>query len=106
MAENEAKPPTPQWINSPDGIVHVYANNIHVNWSLDDVRVRYAQIVNSPETPNPGTDQLSVFEERATITLSWRVAKVLRDQLTRVIDHYEEVNGPIKIDMKLPPSIP
>lgn len=106
MAENETKPPTTQWIESPDGVAQVYANNIHVNWSLDDVRVRYAQVVNSPQTPNPGLEQLSAFEERAAVTLSWRVAKALRDQLTRVIDHYEAVNGQIKTDVKLPPSLP
>ena len=106
MSDKEVKPPTPEWIKSPDGVLEVYANNIHVTWSLDDVRVRYAQTVSSPKTPNPSLEQLSAFEERAAITVSWRIAKILRDQLTKVIDHYEQVNGQIKTDIKLPPSMP
>ena len=106
MPDKEVKPPTLEWVKSPNDVTEVYANNLHVTWSIDDVRVRYAQTVNSPQTPTPGVAQLAVVEERAAITLSWRIAKVLRDQLTKVIDHYEEVNGPIKTDLKLPPSIP
>jgi hypothetical protein len=103
--EEQKQPPTLEWIKSPNGVLEVYANNIHVTWSLDDVRVRYAQTVSSPKTPNPGLEQVAAFEERAAISLSWRMAKVLRDQLTKVIEHYEKANGPIKLDLKLPPSM-
>jgi hypothetical protein len=93
------------WVESPDGIVEVYANAVHLTWSLDDVRIRLAQVVVDRETPNPGTDFRGVNEERAAVTLSWRMAKLLRDQLAAAIEQFEKTNGPIKLGLQLPPSI-
>jgi hypothetical protein len=45
-----------------------------------------------------------VNEERAAITFPWRHAKLLRDQLTTIIEAFEKANGPIKLDPKLPTS--
>lgn len=92
------------WIKSPNGIQEFYANMSHITWTLDDLRVRLGQLVNSPETPNPGHGFKAVAEERVAISFSWRVAVMLRDQLTALIKSYEDVNGPIKTDLKLPPS--
>lgn len=76
----------------------------HIVWSLDDVRVRLGQIIDSPETPNPGPDFKAVSEERVAVTFSWRGAKFFRDQLSAIIDSYEKVNGEIKLDIALAPS--
>ncbi len=100
------KPKPGGWIKSPDGVAEIYANTAHITWSLDDLRIRLGQLINSPDTPNPGPDLVSVSEERAAVTISWRGAKILRNQLTDIIDSYESVNGEIKIDIKLPPSKP
>jgi hypothetical protein len=104
MPENEKQLPQSPWIKSPNGVFETYANNIHIMWSKDDLRVRLAQMVESPETPNPGADFRAATEERAAVTFSWRGAKLLRDQLTKVIEAYEKVNGEIKVDVVLPTS--
>jgi hypothetical protein len=100
MSDEGTKTELP-WIKSPNGVIDVYSNSIHVTWSLDDVRIRLAQVVDNPETPNPGLEFSGVNQERAAITLSWRMAKVLRDQLTIVITAFEKKNGQIKTDVEL-----
>jgi hypothetical protein len=94
------------WVKSPAGVVEVYANSVHITWSQDDVRIRVGQVVDHPETPDPGSSFRGAIEERAAITVSWRGAKLLRDQLSTVIAHFEETNEVIKVDVKLPGSIP
>jgi hypothetical protein len=107
MTENNSEPKkAPEWIKPEDGVFDVYANTAHMTWSLDDVRVRFAQLIESPETPNPGDQFVGVAEERVAVTFSWRNAVVFRDALNRVIESYEKTNGPIRTDIKLPPSIP
>lgn len=96
--------PVTHWVESPDGICDTYANMVHLTWSLDDVRVRFAQLVASPDARDPGGTFEGVAEERSAVTLAWRIAKILRDQLTIVIDRYEEANGPIELNIKLPPG--
>jgi len=105
---NEEQPPKapPEWKKSPDGVLDFYANTAHLTWSLDDVRVRFAQLIESPETPNPGAAFIGIAEERVAITFSWRNAVVFRDALSRAIENYEKTNAPIKTDIKLPPSVP
>jgi hypothetical protein len=105
MSDNKEQEIIP-WIKAPGGIVEVYANNLHIMWSKDDVRIRLAQMIPSPETLDPGVDFQGANEERAAVTLTWRLAKVLRDSLSRAIDGYEKVNGEINIDIQLPPSSP
>lgn len=95
-----------QWIESPEGVFEVYANAMHITWTVDDLRIRLAQIVNNPDTPNPGAGFLGVAEERAAVTFSWRGAKVLLDQLNTAIQHFEKLNGPIKVDLALPTNLP
>lgn len=100
---NKPERPPIQWAKSPDGVFEVYANMTHIMWSLDDVRVRLGQLVESPETPNPGPDLQAVAEERAAVTFTWRGAKIFQQQLATLIATYEEENGTIKTDVKLPP---
>jgi hypothetical protein len=95
-----------QWVESPDGVFEVYANLMHVTWSVDDVRVRLAQMVNSPETLTPGEGFHGVAQERAAVTFSWRGAKILRDELISAVDSFEATNGPINVELRLPESIP
>jgi hypothetical protein len=92
------------WVKSPAGIAEIYANMFHATWTLDDMRVRIGQVVDSPETPNPGEGFKGITQERAAVTFSWRNAKVLRNQLIQIIEYYEKVNGEIKIDPALPSS--
>jgi hypothetical protein len=100
------QPPKIQWVKSPHGVCEVYANMMHITWSLDDIRIRLAQLVESPATPNPGPDFVGAAEERAAVTLSWRSAKILRDQLVTAIENFENTNGTINVDVTLPPTVP
>jgi hypothetical protein len=104
MNENNSGHKKIEWMKPEEGVFDVYANMAHLTWSLDDVRVRFAQLVDSPETPNPGDQFFGVAEERVAVTISWRNAVVFRNSLSQAIESYEKVNGPIKLDMKLPPS--
>lgn len=104
MAEEEPKltPAKPvNWIKNPDGVVEIYTNVANFQWSLDDVRIRLAQLVDDPASPTPGTVFKGVAVEKAAVTCSWRNAKVLRNQLTGLIEAYEKVNGEINIAPKL-----
>jgi hypothetical protein len=62
--------------------------------------------VTSPESREPGSKYVGIAEERAAVTMTWRNAKIFRDNLTAVIDNFEKTNSEIKIDVKLPPSTP
>lgn len=105
MTEKSAEEPKNliDWVKSPNGVFETYANTLHLNWSLDDVRLRLGQVINSPDTPNPGPELVAIIEERAAVTFSWRNAIVLRDQLSLLIDSYERVNGLVNRHVKLAP---
>jgi hypothetical protein len=94
------------WAKSANGVFEVYGNLTHLVWSLDDVRIRIAQMVVSPETPNPGKDLIAIAEEKAAVTLSWRLAKVLHNNLGKAVAAYENVNGEIQLEVTLPKSLP
>lgn len=105
MVENDSTgKPQIQWVPAPDGIQEIYANMATIQWSLDDVRVRLAQIINSPETPNPGQNLIPIAVEKAAVTVTWRGAKIMLSNLRQAIEAYEEINGEIVVDIKLPKS--
>ncbi len=104
MSEETAKRKI-QWVPAPGGVVEVYGNLATIQWSLDDVRVRFAQMVNSPETPNPGGDLVPIAQERVAVTMTWRGAKILAGNLAKAVEAFEQVNGEIVVDLNLPPSV-
>lgn len=67
--KDQGKPPI-HWVESPDGVYEIYANMAHITYSLDDLRIRLAQLVPHPETRNPGEKYVAVAEERAAVTLT------------------------------------
>ena len=77
---------------SPDGVVEIYANLVDANWTLHDVRMRFAQIVPNP----PGSEKVFRAEERAAVTVSWGYAKTISQVLADLIRRYEEANGEIQ----------
>lgn len=104
MDDSESSSTLP-WIKSPKGIFEIYANSTHITWSLDDVRIRLGQVIDSPETPTPGMNFRGAIEERAALTITWRNAKLAAYELMRAVQHYEETNGEISMDVKLPHSM-
>lgn len=98
---SDGKKPKARWVKSPQGVQEYYINTSLVMWSLDDVRFRLGQLINADDNASD-EDFKAVAQERAAVTMSWRNAKVLRDQLTQLIKLYEDANGDINIDLKLP----
>jgi hypothetical protein len=85
-----------------DGIYETYANVVNANWTFDDIRLRFAELIQVPDEDRPNwQNQHGVVMERAAITLPWRQAKLLRDLLDGVIKNYEKINGELK-PLKLP----
>ena len=98
---SDDKTPQAKWVKSPLGVAEYYVNTSVVMWSLDDVRFRLGKLVNA-EDNSSNQDFKAVAQERAAVTMSWRNAKLLKDQLIQLIQLYEETNGEIKLDVALP----
>ena len=86
-----------KWVSSPQGVFETYANATHLTWSLDDVKLFFAQIGEAEESVGPGDKIVSVNIQKARITISWRNAKILHVQLGQVIANYERANGQINL---------
>jgi hypothetical protein len=85
-----------------DGVFEAYSNVVNMNWTLHDVRLRFAELIQVPDDDRPTWEnQHGVILERAAITMPWHQAKYLRDMLDGIIKHYEEINGVLK-PIKLP----
>jgi hypothetical protein len=95
---SEDKKPPIQWVKPPEGVPEYYANMVNILWSLDDVRFKVGQLVDGSEP------KLVVALASAAVTLSWRNAKLLRDDLIELINSYEKVNGEIVTKVVLAPS--
>ncbi|MGC9947548.1 MAG: DUF3467 domain-containing protein [Bryobacteraceae bacterium] len=85
-----------------DGVFDAYSNVVQLNWTSNDVTLRFGQLIQvpNPESPKWG-DQYGTLLERAAVTLPWHQAKVLRDMLDGIIRNYEQINGELK-PLKLP----
>jgi hypothetical protein len=89
-----------------DGVFAAYSNLANVDWTLHDVRIRFAELIQVPNEESPTwVNQHIVVLERVMVTLPWRQAKNLCHLLTSVIDNYERLNGELK-PVKLPPGLP
>jgi hypothetical protein len=85
-----------------DGVFEAYSNVVNLNWTLTDVRIRFAELIQVPDDDRPNWEnQHGVLLERAAITVPWHQAKMLRDMLDGVIKNYETINGELKAP-KLP----
>ena len=94
-------------LESPaDGIFEAYSNVVNSNWTLTDVRLRFAELIYVPDEDRPNWEnQHGVVMERAAITIPWYQAKVLRNILDGLIKNYEAVNGELKL-LNLPDAPP
>jgi len=97
---DEKKPPV-SWITPPSGAPEYYANMLRLLWTLDDVRFKIGQLVDNPDTQS---DEKVIARTSAAITLSWRNAKLLRNDLIDLINSYEKVNGEISTSIVLAPN--
>jgi hypothetical protein len=89
-----------------DGVFEAYANVVNLNWTITDVRVRFAELIQVPDENRPNWEnQHGILLERAAVTIPWLQAKSLRDMLDGVVKNYEEINGELK-PVKLPARPP
>jgi hypothetical protein len=91
-----------------DGVFEAYANIVNMNWTLYDVRIRFGELIQVPDSDRPTWEnQHGIVLERVAVTLPWHQAKYLRDILDGVIKNFEQINGELK-SLKLaaptPPS--
>lgn len=100
-AEAEALYATP--VEEPEqGVFSAYANVVHMDWTLYDLRIRFGELMQVANDDSPTwANQHGIVLERAAIRLPWRQAKTLRDLLAGVISNYEVINGELG-HIKLP----
>jgi hypothetical protein len=80
-----------------DGVFEAYSNVVNMNWTLYDVRLRFAELLQVPDEDRPNWEnQHGVLLERVAVTMPWHQAKSLRDLLDGVLKNYEEINGELK----------
>ena|ERR1017187_5376309 len=85
-----------------DGVFEAYANVVNLNWTLTDVRIRFAELIQVPDEDRPNWEnQHGILLERAAVTIPWYQAKALCNLLASVIKNYETLNGELKA-LKLP----
>src|ERR1700692_2900760 len=62
-----------------DGVLEAYSNVVNMNWTLHDVRLRFAELIQVPDDDRPTWEnQHGVILERAAITMPWHQAKSAR----------------------------
>lgn len=85
-----------------DGVIAEYSNVVNLDWTLHDVRIRFAQLIQVPNDESPTwKNQHGVLDERVIVTMPWPQAKHLRNMLSALVKSYEDLNGEIK-PVKLP----
>ena len=83
-------------------IVNVYANRFRTEWTSADLRIRFGEImytsnvVSNAADSDPARSHRKLFvEERVGLTMTWLMAKELRDALDELVTKYEKANGTI-----------
>jgi hypothetical protein len=85
-----------------DGVFEAYSNVVNMNWTLYDIRLRFAELIQVPDDDRPTWEnQHGVVLERVAVTLPWHQAKLLRDLLDGIVKNYETINGELKT-LRLP----
>jgi hypothetical protein len=85
-----------------DGVCAAYSNLFNLDWTLYDIRIRFAELIQVPnDESSTWSDQHTVMLERVMVTLPWHQAKNLCNMLAGVIQNYEALNGELKA-IKLP----
>jgi len=84
-------------LEEEEGTFSTYANVINMDWTLYDVRFRFAELMQVPDDELPTWEnQRAVVLEKALIRIPWHQAKMLRDLLDGVVKSYESLNGELK----------
>jgi len=90
-------------VEPEEGMFEAYSNLVNLNWTLYDVRLRFAELAQQSKEGSRGIwkDQEAVVLERVAVTMPWHQAKYLHNMLGDLIRKYEELNGELR-PIKLP----
>ena len=93
--ENPEPLPERVVVEREGGIFYTYSNNINLDWSVHDLRMRFAEMSLLPEyKAKRNTHRI---EERVSVSMAWSEAKALHGLLGQVLLEFETLNGPIEI---------
>jgi hypothetical protein len=86
-----------------EGVFYAYGNIVNLNWTLTDVQIRFAELIQVPNDDSPTWEnQHAILLERVSVTIPWYQAKVLHNMLTGILRNYEELNGELKQPLLAP----
>src|SRR5664280_446632 len=55
-----------------DGVFEAYANVVNLNWTLTDIRIRFAELIQVSDEDRPNWEnQHGILLERAAVTVPW-----------------------------------
>jgi hypothetical protein len=96
MSEGQSEQPIKTWKYSepPDGAEEYYANHLQMFWTSVDVTLVFGELLQSAENVDKNILEI---ENRAKVTVSWPVAKLVMKNLSDLIARYEEKNGELKL---------
>lgn len=81
-----------KWVKPDQPVPDIYSNFVHISWTLFDVRI----ILGALAPVHAGQSHEFIVQEKGAVTFAWGEAKILRDQLTAIIESHERTNGEIK----------
>jgi hypothetical protein len=84
-------PPVPQsieFVEPKDGLMFVYANHVQIGQSVFDIRFAFGEILGAEKGKARILNKINV-------TMTWFEAKVFNALLSKVLETYESVNGPL-----------
>jgi hypothetical protein len=89
--EKEVVPSQPkvEYIQPPNGLPSIYANNAAISPGIFDVRIFFGELMQA------SPDEIKILTKMEVI-MSWVEAKILASFLQKQIEAFEKTNGPIK----------
>lgn len=80
------------------GTFSAYSNYLEISWTSHDIAILFSEARRQSEVQN--ADPPIILERKASISMPWSEAKLLRNALTQVIGRFEAANGEIREDPK------
>jgi len=91
-------PPTVEYVQPPDGVPSIYANNVAVSPNPFDLRIYLGDLMQTGK-------EIKVLQ-KAEIIMSWVEAKIFANFLLENVNAFEKKNGPITFPLQPDPLEP
>lgn len=79
---------------APEGVFHVYCNNVQMASTSFDVRVMLGEV-------SEVLDDKIIVEQRVQVAMTWIEAKIIADFLRANVEEYEKLNGTLTLPKNL-----